>query len=102
MKIFLLAMAFITLLFGIVAAYMVWGYGWKASTNHVLEYHKSERSAAYGGRNERVPLEVVGTIDHGRDVAVLYDTYGKDYWACYVRTTDLRFGWVLCTDLTAN
>ena len=95
-------MAFITLLFGIVAAYMVWGYGWKASTNHVLEYHKSERSAAYGGRNERVPLEVVGTIDHGRDVAVLYDTYGKDYWACYVRTTDLRFGWVLCTDLTAN
>lgn len=102
MKVSLLAIIFITPLFGIAAAYMVWGYRWEASANHVLEYHKSENSTAYGGRNERVPLEVAGTLDHGQKVAVLYDTYGKDYWACYVRTTDFRFGWVLCTDLTAN
>ncbi len=102
MKISLLIFTCITLLFGIFAAYVVWGYGWKASANHSLEYHKSEKSAAYGGRNERVPLEVAGKLDHGQQVAVLYDIYGKDYWACYVRTTDYRFGWVLCTDLTEN
>jgi hypothetical protein len=30
---------------------------------------------------------------------VLWDTYGKDYWACYIRTSDGRRGWVLCTSL---
>ena len=41
----------------------------------------------------------VGQIDKGETVDVLWDRYGKDYWACYVRTTDGERGWVLCTDL---
>jgi hypothetical protein len=43
----------------------------------------------------------VGSITKGEVVDVLWDRYGKDYWACYVRTKSGVKGWLLCTDLDA-
>lgn len=41
----------------------------------------------------------VGEVTKGEAVDVLWDRYGKDYWACYVRTRSGSKGWILCTDL---
>ena len=59
----------------------------------------SEEMAAYEGSiNRPAPIPLV-TLSRGANVNVLHDTYGKDYWACYVRTTNGIEGWVLCTSL---
>ncbi len=84
---------------GLALAYVFWGYGWKGVAGNDLSLHKTELSAAYSGFSSRVPAEATGVILRGQEVDVLYDLYGKDYWACYIRTADGRFGWVLCTDL---
>jgi hypothetical protein len=59
----------------------------------------SEFAAAYEGGLNRAPVAPITSIDLGEQVAVLRDTYGKDYWACYVRTSKGERGWVLCTAL---
>jgi hypothetical protein len=41
----------------------------------------------------------IATLRPGQSVLVLSDTYGKDYWACQVRTRDSQVGWVLCGSL---
>ena len=102
MKIALLIVSLVVFWSCVIASYIFWGYGWKASADIDQDLHKTSESAAYGRHSVRVPLEVVGTIEKNQPVAVLYDKYGKDYWACYVRTSDFRFGWVVCTDLTEN
>jgi len=56
-----------------------------------------ERSQA-AGVNRTSPT---GHIAKGETVDVLWDRYGKDYWACYIRTRSGSQGWVLCTDLDA-
>lgn len=102
MKIALLIFSLVVFWSSVVASYIVWGYGWKASADVDQPLHKTAGSATYGRYSDRVPLEATGAIEQGQPVAVLYDRYGKDYWACYVRTNDFRFGWVVCADLTAN
>ncbi|MFD2095113.1 hypothetical protein ACFSJ3_03890 [Corallincola platygyrae] len=59
-------------------------------------------SAAYGSLSGNFREEVAGSVNESEQVFVLYDTYGKDYWACYVRTVDGQFGWILCTDVVRN
>ncbi|MDO5654196.1 MAG: hypothetical protein Q4G39_08860 [Brachymonas sp.] len=39
------------------------------------------------------------TLARGDAVTVLNDAYGKDYWACHVRTPNGREGWTHCTSL---
>jgi len=51
------------------------------------------------GAPNRVPVPRIASIESGEQVAVLWDTYGKDYWACYVRTSHGVRGWALCTSL---
>ena len=59
----------------------------------------SEEMAAYEGSiNLQAPVPLV-TLARGANINVLHDTYGKDYWACYVRTANGVKGWVLCTAL---
>jgi hypothetical protein len=55
--------------------------------------------AAYDKALNRIPVPPIASIDGGERVAVLWDTYGKDYCACYVRTSNAERGWVLCTSL---
>ena len=59
----------------------------------------NEYAAAYEGALNRVPVPRIASIESGEQVAVLWDTYGKDYWACYVRTSHGVRGWALCTSL---
>lgn len=71
-------------------------------SSHTIEQANvfgSEEQAAYEGSiNRPAPVPLV-TLARGANVNVLDDTYGKDYWACYVRTADGIKGWVLCTSL---
>jgi hypothetical protein len=60
----------------------------------------TEYAAAYEGALNRVPIPPIVSIESGEPVAVIWDTYGKDYWACYVRTSKGVRGWALCTSLT--
>ena len=55
----------------------------------------SQRSQARGS-NRTTPI---GQLAKGETVDVLWNRYGKDYWACYVRTKRGDKGWILCTDL---
>ena len=59
----------------------------------------SEYAAAHEGALNRPPVPPVASIETGELVAVIWDTYGKDYWACYVRTSKGVRGWALCTSL---
>lgn len=45
-----------------------------------------EYAVAYAGAINRVPSLRIASIESGEHVAVLWDPYGRDYWACYVRT----------------
>lgn len=55
----------------------------------------ADREQAYG--HDRT--KPVGAVAKGERLDVMWDGYGKDYWACYVRTQKGEKGWVLCTDL---
>jgi len=59
----------------------------------------SEFAAASEGSLNRPPIAPIASIELGEQVAVFWDTYGKDYWACYVRTLKGVRGWALCTSL---
>jgi hypothetical protein len=59
----------------------------------------TEYAAAYEGALNRVPIPPIASIESGEPVAVIWDTYGKDYWACYVLTSKGVRGWALCTTL---
>ena len=37
------------------------------------------------------------TIPADEEIAILYDTFGKDYWACYVRSSAGIRGWTECS-----
>lgn len=60
---------------------------------------RSEYAAAYEGALNREPNPPVPSIDSGEQITVIWDAYGKDYWACYVRTSKGLRGWALCTSL---
>jgi hypothetical protein len=59
----------------------------------------SEYAAAYQYAINRVPVPRIASVESGEQVAVIWDTYGKDYWACYVRNSKGIRGWSLCTSL---
>jgi hypothetical protein len=59
----------------------------------------SEYAAAYQHSINRVPVTPITSIESGEQVAVVWDTYGKDYWACYVRNSKGIRGWALCNHL---
>jgi hypothetical protein len=59
--------------------------------------YASERDAAYNRSLTIRTAPPIGSLSAGEPVAVLWDTYGKDYWACYVRTLRGERGWVLCS-----
>lgn len=73
--------------------------GVSSHTTKQVNVFTSEEQAAYEGAvNRPAPVPLV-TLARGATVNVLDDTYGKDYWACYVRTANGQNGWVLCTSL---
>lgn len=61
--------------------------------------YEKEEEAAYAGSINRLDPRPIAALHQGETVRVLDDTYGKDYWACRVRTADGQTGWVLCTSL---
>jgi len=65
-----------------------------AFTKKSLNAYSKEYDAAYQKN------KVIFKLHEHQSIFILYDTYGKDYWACYIRTKDFKYGWVLCTDLT--
>ena len=59
----------------------------------------TEHEAATAGSSNRPAPKPLVQLAVGESVTVVSDTYGKDYWACKVRTRDSVSGWVLCTSL---
>jgi len=56
----------------------------------------SEYDAAYVGSTSIKTAPALATLRQGESVSVLWDAFGKDYWACYIRTSANLRGWVLC------
>lgn len=80
-------------------SYAKWGALWHATTKEASTLHGLESEAAYPAKGN---LNAGAQLKQGEEVAVLWDTYGKDYWACFVRTGSSQRGWVLCTSLEAS
>ena len=59
----------------------------------------SEYDAAYVGSRSIKTAPALASLAQGETVSVLWDRYGKDYWACYVRTSENQRGWVMCESL---
>jgi hypothetical protein len=68
------------------------------TTAQVNVFISEEEAAREGSLNQPAPVPLL-TLARGATVSVLDDTYGKDYWACYVRTDTGQEGWVLCSSL---
>lgn len=78
---------------------LAWGSTWKATAQNELTVWSSERDAAYATVKPEPTAQPVSRITRNAEVMVLWDTYGKDYWACYIKTPTNQLGWVLCTSL---
>ena len=94
MRMVMLAVA----VFGLIAI-VAWSSRWKATAQNDMSVLSSEQDAADAGIKPASTVQPVTRIDCGAEVVVLWDTYGKDYWACYVKTPSNQRGWVLCTSL---
>ena len=73
--------------------------GTPSLTKEPVNVYADEVQAAYQDAlniPSPTPLE---TLKKGTAVTVLDDHYGKDYWACHVRTPSNTEGWVLCGSL---
>jgi hypothetical protein len=81
----------------VVAACVCYHFFWIERTavaaKSMLVWPERSQAAGFGRTTS------IGQIVKGETVDVLWDRYGKDYWACYVRTRSGGKGWVLCTDL---
>lgn len=56
----------------------------------------SKYGAAYV-RSLTIPQETpIGSIEPDEHLALIWDEFGKDFWACYVRNSKGQRGWVLC------
>jgi hypothetical protein len=85
-----------------LALLLVAGCGASGTESQVAEatsVFATEREAATAGSFNRPAPKPVARLAVGESVTVVSDTYGKDYWACKVRTKDFVSGWVLCTSL---
>ncbi|WP_425425141.1 SH3 domain-containing protein [Thiolinea disciformis] len=67
----------------------------ESRTKEHVNIYATETDAAYANVIA-IPLT---TLPQGEIVTVLGNTYGKDYWACQIRTHTGNEGWVLCTSL---
>jgi predicted outer membrane lipoprotein len=91
-----LACATAVLLF---AAYeMNWGGKPVASLKQVNIFD-SVYDAAYERAINRALAPPLASIGSGEQLALIWDSYGKDFWACYVRTSKGVRGWTLCNYL---
>ena len=79
--------------------YVLLGGSRGAVTKAETGLFKSESDAAYVGSTTIKTEPPIATLPKGQQVAVLWDTHGKDYWACYVRSASGQRGWLLCTSL---
>ena len=82
-----------------VASYFFFSSSWRAVAAENVAVYGSERDAAYSGSQTIKTEPAISALKQGEQVAVLWDTYGKDYWACYIRSSENQRGWVLCTSL---
>ena len=83
----------------VAVSYPRWGCSWRAHAIQQTHVYSSKFDAAYAGAINRPVAVPLLTLPAGGPVAVVWDTYGKDYWACYVREQTGKRGWVLCTEL---
>lgn len=79
--------------------YLCFGSSWQGVAKQNIGIFPSESGAAYEGSQSIKTQPAISSVKQGEPVAVLWDTYGKDYWACYVRSSAGERGWVLCTSL---
>lgn len=80
-------------------ALVLFGSTWNAVAKEESQVFYTEHDAAYDGSKTIKTGPAISTVKKGEPVTVLWDTYGKDYWACYVRTQTNQRGWILCTSL---
>lgn len=80
-------------------AYMKFGSKWHATAKSETALFVTEHDAAFAGSQSIQTSAPISRLQQGERVAVLWDTYGKDYWACWVRTASGQRGWLLCTNL---
>jgi hypothetical protein len=80
-------------------AYLRLGGSAAVVTNDETGVFPSEHDAAYAGSESIATTPALTTLTQGESVSLLWDTYGKDYWACYIRTSAKQRGWVLCASL---
>lgn len=80
-------------------AFLRWGALWHATTIGQTSLCVTEEEAANHDSLLISTSNPISIISAGESVAVLWDKYGKDYWACYVRTNNGTRGWMPCTQL---
>jgi hypothetical protein len=80
-------------------AYVTHGHWWRGRVTSASGVYSKDGDAAYRGSPTIHTDPRIGEVSRGEIVDVIWDTHGKDYWACYVRTRSGVRGWLLCTDL---
>ena len=76
-------------------------FEWVEWSGPALKAQRMWRTIEEASRSPQLSSDAkpVGSLDKGELVDVLWDRYGKDYWACYIKVRSGLRGWVLCTDL---
>ena len=91
----------VAVLLGIV--YSTSGYPWRARARVSTGVYADKIGPAWARTiNHKDDVSAIARVGVGDSVALLWDEYEKDYWACYIRTVDGIRGWVLCTDFDRN
>ena len=72
---------------------------WQATTKERIGVFETMSAAAYQNPQNRPAPSPIAVLEAGENVSVVRDAYGKDYWACYIRTQEQIRGWILCTSL---
>jgi hypothetical protein len=78
---------------------ILFGGGWRAIASEDVKLLPSEQDAAYAASLNIKTESAISSLNRGEEVTGIWDTFGKDYWACYVRTSTNQYVWVLCTSL---
>jgi hypothetical protein len=100
MKNLLLYLVFFVIIVTTPVINFLWfGSLWQAVAIEDTSVYNSEDDAAYAGSQSVKAAPVITMVNKGESVAVLWDTHGKDYWACYIRTEKGVRGWALCASL---
>ena len=101
------ALFVVLILIGLGVYRFRWGSSWSGRANEKLAIVSAKEEARMKGLmslNGKPPPQprIRGWIEKGDDVSVLWETAGKDYLACYVRSSSGIRGWILCTDLNTD